>query len=101
VSRHVVFDESSFPFANMSTSPVDPTTLTFLSDEDTVILPIGPSVAAAGTPTVADAAPGAAAPVDPPSQAAASSAPGTPGATDGDHAAPASPGAAVPGDPSP
>jgi hypothetical protein len=64
-------------------------------------LPIGPSVAAAGTPTVADAAPDAAAPADISSQAAASSAPGTPGVTDGAHAAPASPGAAAPGDPSP
>jgi hypothetical protein len=97
VSRHVVFDESSFPFANMSTSPVDPNTLTFLGDDDTTTLPIGPSAAPAGTSAINAAdpppspivggstslssgalstgGPGAAAPEDTLSQADASSAP--------------------------
>jgi histone deacetylase 1/2 len=93
VSRHVVFDESSFPFAAMSTTPSDPGVLDFLSDDDTVTLPIGPSAAPVG-PLDVDAAPssphsGVAAPVDAPSQAVASSAAG--GATTGD----AAPGAAA------
>jgi hypothetical protein len=93
VSRHVVFDESSFPFAAMSTTPSDPGVLDFLSDDDTVTLPIGPSAAPVG-PLDVDAAPssphsGVAAPVDAPSQAVASSAAG--GATTDD----AAPGAAA------
>jgi hypothetical protein len=61
-----VFDESSFPFADMSTTPVDPGTLTFLSDDDTTTLPIGPSVAPAG-PSDVDAAAPPPAPADTPS----------------------------------
>jgi len=84
-----VFDESSFPFADMSTTPIDPGTLTFLSDDDTTTLPIGPSVAPAGPSDVDAAAPpsGAAAPADTPSQVAASSA--NAGSSDSGAAAPA------------
>jgi hypothetical protein len=34
ISRHVTFDESVFPFSNMSTSASDPSTLDFLSNDD-------------------------------------------------------------------
>ena len=111
MSRHVVFDESSFPFANMSTSPVDPNTLTFLSDDDAVTVPIGPRVASAGPSTAAGEASDAAAPADTLSQAAASSAHGAHGASSSAAApadspsravassAPDGSGAAAPGDP--
>ena len=111
MSRHVVFDESSFPFANMSTSPVDPNTLTFLSDDDAVTVPIGPRVASVGPSTAAGEASDAAAPADTLSQAAASSAHGAHGASSSAAApadspsravassAPDGSGAAAPGDP--
>jgi hypothetical protein len=51
ISRHVVFDESLFPFSEMSTSPSDPATLDFLDDDDTPTMPPRPSVVVAGTPT--------------------------------------------------
>jgi hypothetical protein len=34
ISRHVVFDESFFPFSDMSTTPMAPSALDFLIDED-------------------------------------------------------------------
>ena len=33
ISRHVIFDESSFPFSDMSTTPMAPSALDFLIDE--------------------------------------------------------------------
>ena len=58
VSRHVVFDETVFPFADMSTSPQDPTTLDFLDDADDSSSPSGSRVVHAGTrlPSGMDAA---------------------------------------------
>jgi hypothetical protein len=49
ISRHVTFDESLFPFSEMSTSPSDPATLDFLNDDDPSTMPIRPSVVVAGT----------------------------------------------------
>jgi hypothetical protein len=95
ISRHVIFDESFFPFAAMSTTPMASSALDFLLDEHDLITPIpGARLVHAGTPHVAHGrveAPtspptglgtpspsatstGAAAPVHP-AQAAASSAP--------------------------
>jgi hypothetical protein len=60
VSRHVTFDETVFPFADMSTSPQDPTALDFLDTADDSSSPIGSRAVLAGTrlPGGMDAAPG-------------------------------------------
>jgi hypothetical protein len=62
VSRHVVFDESFFPFSDMSTSLLDPTTLDIFSDDDCSTLLIGASAVHVGTPSP-DGAQAALAPV--------------------------------------
>ena len=73
VSRHVVFDETLFPFTEMSTSPQNSNTLAFLDDADDSSSPIWPRVVNAGTrlPGGMDAAPGTAG--APPSTASSSS----------------------------
>jgi histone deacetylase 1/2 len=60
VSRHVVFNETLFPFSEMSTTPQDPDTLAFLDDADDSSSPTWPRVVDAGTrlPGGTDAAPG-------------------------------------------
>jgi hypothetical protein len=60
ISRHVVFDEAVFPFADMSTSPQDPTTLDFLDNADDSSSPHGSRAVHAGLrlPGGMDAAPG-------------------------------------------
>jgi hypothetical protein len=49
ISRHVTFDESVFPFSNMSTSASDPSTLDFLSNDDDYAIFPKSSTTAAGT----------------------------------------------------
>jgi hypothetical protein len=57
-SRHVVFDESSFPFANMSTSPLASSALDFLLDDSDLTAPLpGATFARAGTDDRAAEAP--------------------------------------------
>jgi hypothetical protein len=60
VSRHVVFNETLFPFSEMSTSPQNPNTLAFLDDADDSSSPIWPRAVTVGTrlPGGMDAAPG-------------------------------------------
>jgi hypothetical protein len=53
ISRHVVFDESTFPFAREP--PVPTTSFDFLLDGDMDILPCFTNPAARGTPTPEDA----------------------------------------------
>jgi len=43
ISRHVVFDEASFPFAEQHPQPVSPAALEFLDSTDFVPAPVGPS----------------------------------------------------------
>jgi hypothetical protein len=59
ISRHVVLDETVFPFADMSTSAQDPTTIDFLDDVDDFSLPNGSRAVHAGShlPSSMDAAP--------------------------------------------
>jgi hypothetical protein len=57
-SRHVVFDESSFPFANMSTSPLASSALDFFLDDSDLTAPLpGATFACAGTVDRATVAP--------------------------------------------
>jgi hypothetical protein len=57
-SRHVVFDESFFPFADMSTSPMASSALDFLLDDSDLTAPIpGARIVHAGTPPDAHGAP--------------------------------------------
>lgn len=50
-SRHVVFDESFFPFADMSTTPMASSALDFLIDDDELTTPLpGAKFVHAGTP---------------------------------------------------
>jgi histone deacetylase 1/2 len=100
VSRHVVFDETLFPFSEMSTTPQDPNTLEFLDDADDSSSPIWPRVVTAGTrlpggtglgtlsPSLGSFAPttGAAAPMHP-TQALATSPTISPGAATPMHPA--------------
>jgi hypothetical protein len=60
ISRHIVFDEAVFPFADMSTSPQAPTTLDFLTSTDDSSLPYGSRAMYAGSRSlgIMDAAPG-------------------------------------------
>jgi hypothetical protein len=60
ISRHVVFDEAVFPFADMSTSPQAPTTLDFLNSTDDSSLPYGSRAVYAGSRllSIMDVAPG-------------------------------------------
>jgi hypothetical protein len=55
-----VFDETLFPFSEMSTTPQDPDTLAFLDDVDDSSSPVWPRAVTAGTrlPGGIDAAPG-------------------------------------------
>jgi hypothetical protein len=73
VSRHVVFDETLFPFSEMSTSPQNPDTLAFLDDADDSSSPIWPRAVTVGTrlPGGMDATPRTAG--TPPSTASSSS----------------------------
>jgi hypothetical protein len=71
ISRHVTFDETSFPFAEIFTPPSS--TFDFLFDMDCVPLPVGSSSFTGASPSVGAAAPGVLAP-----QAAASGATGSP-----------------------
>jgi hypothetical protein len=57
-SRHVVFDDSTFPFANMSTSPLTSSALDFLLDDSDLTVPLpGATFARAGTADRAAEAP--------------------------------------------
>jgi hypothetical protein len=57
ISRHVVFDEF-FPFSDMSTTPMDPSALDFLIDEDDLTTPHpGACLVRAGTSSTVPAAP--------------------------------------------
>ncbi|RLM74346.1 uncharacterized protein C2845_PM15G17920 [Panicum miliaceum] len=120
ISRHVIFDESFFLFSNMSTTPMAPSALDFLTDDDdhdlTASVPgarfvhAGPSIPSA-THTVHGALPPEAAPVPPslgpwspgpgaaapvhPAQAVASSAPSTSSPVPTGAAAPVHPAQAV------
>ncbi|XP_066316861.1 uncharacterized protein [Miscanthus floridulus] len=60
IASHVTFDETVFPFADMSTSPQDHTALDFLDAADDSSLPVGSRAVLAGTrlPGGMDAAPG-------------------------------------------
>ena len=49
VSRQVVFNETLFPFSEMSTTPQDPNTLVFLDDADDSSLPMWPRAMPVGT----------------------------------------------------
>ena len=49
ISRHVIFDETVFPFADMSTSPQDHTTFDFLDTTDDSSSPSGARAVLAGT----------------------------------------------------
>jgi hypothetical protein len=51
LSRHVIFDESFFPFAEMSTSPMPSQSLDFLFEDDVAPLPVGSRLVTAGTPS--------------------------------------------------
>lgn len=56
-SRHVVFDESFFPFADMSTTPMASSALDFLLEDDELTTPIfGAKSVHAGPPSAAPAA---------------------------------------------
>ena len=44
-----MFDETLFPFSKMFTSPQDPTTLEFVSDDDDSSLSVGPRAMTVGT----------------------------------------------------
>jgi hypothetical protein len=53
-SQHVVFDESFFPFADMSTTPMASSALDFLVDEQDLTTPVpGVRSVLAGTPVTA------------------------------------------------
>ena len=97
ISRHVVFDETVFPFADMSTSPQDPTALDFLDNTDDFSLPNGSRAVRAGTRSssraIAPSPPpaGASAPMQAPARAAPSSSAAAPGAPSSSGAVPGAP----------
>ena len=92
-SRHVVFDESFFPFNDMSTTPMASSALDFLIDDDELTAPLrGAKFVHAGTPSVASTAASPAA--GPQAHARGSQrAPGSPvaGPLHAEHQAPSSP----------
>jgi hypothetical protein len=58
ISHYVVFDEFFFPFSDMSTTPMDPSAMDFLIDEDDLTTPHpGARLVRAGTSSTVPAAP--------------------------------------------